>query len=106
MILVQLEAPPQTNTNVATTPTTGKKDFNFSVRDGLIVPINKPSTKGPSTSCATDCKTPIESTTTTVLNILSTNIGIATIPSSVVDNVHATERATSPPASNANRLDA
>lgn len=100
----QFDAPPATKTNVARTPTSGQTDSILRTKDGRHFPKPNPSISGIRTSCRTDFRTPVQSTVTTQFKKTLASSGMATVPNSVVDRVHATDSATSPPASNEKRL--
>mmetsp|Transcript_13258 Transcript_13258/g.28914 ORF Transcript_13258/g.28914 Transcript_13258/m.28914 type:complete len:123 (+) Transcript_13258:226-594(+) len=103
-VATELDAPPATKINVASTPTNGKIDSSLFTNEGIALPTPRPINKGSNTKLETDSSTPIPSTTTMQFKKYLTSNGIATTPSNVVDKVHATDRATFPPANNANRL--
>jgi hypothetical protein len=100
----ELAAPPATKMRVASTPTRGQKGSTFWIQRGAAYPIPKPVTKGSRTRLATDLRTPTPSTTTTQFNNNLMRSGVAITPNIVVESVHTTDKATSPPASSAKRL--
>lgn len=106
---IEFEEPPATRTSVERTPMVGKKRETFWVNTDVswkILEMADPANNGTSTIDKMDVRTPLPSTATEQPRRSCTRKGVATTPKSVVEMVQITDRATSPPAINVNKLDA
>ena len=122
---IEFEEPPATRTSVESTPMVGRNRETFCVKKfddassdlcGLscvgvgaswkFLEMADPANRGTKTKDTMDFRTPLPSTATEQPRRSCTRNGVASTPRSVVEIVQITERATSPPASKVNKLDA
>lgn len=102
----EFAAPPATNIKVDRTPTMGQNGRILRAIPPNNDPVPKPPKSGRRTRPATERSIDTPSTATTVCNNCRIKSGVIITPKTVVERVQTTDRATSPPANNVNKLEA
>jgi len=106
VVKAEFDDPPATRTSVERTPIVGRNGDTFLMSLGNILAKADPVNNGTKTKDAIDSSTPRPLTSTVQPKRSCIRKGVANTPKSVVEMVHTTDNATSPPAIKLNKFDA